>query len=61
MINDGMEYNPYAMGIPHPSESMQNVWVYESPSIRRLPKARILYKILDEEKEVLLSHVSFLK
>lgn len=41
-IEDGLSYNPMAIGQPHPSRS--GLWVYQSPPLDRIPKVYCLYE-----------------
>lgn len=54
-----MSFNPNAMGQPHPSFGRRGMWVYETPSIGRLPVCRILFEIVPSEMVVHLWSADF--
>lgn len=58
-IEDALCFNPRMMGQQHIVKESGEFWVYESAKLIRLPKIRIFFQILDEEREVLLWAASF--
>lgn len=46
------ERNPYMLGLPH--SNLPNIWVFESPSLNRLPRVSISFEIDEQRGNVML-------
>jgi hypothetical protein len=53
-IEQGLEYNPHALGTPHPNHEHNGLWVYNSPPLIRFPTVYVLYEIDEERKLVIM-------
>jgi hypothetical protein len=47
-LEDALKADPRACGEPHPDHANNGCWVYEFPSLARLPRASVLYQIRDD-------------
>ncbi|MGO4836932.1 hypothetical protein AB4144_32275, partial [Rhizobiaceae sp. 2RAB30] len=58
-IEEGLGFNPYAMGQPHPGLNSRGLWIYTTPPLARLPKVFVLYEVIPGAMSVKLWAVRF--
>ena len=52
-FDDSVKHDPYTSGEKHINWLERQIFVYESPSLVRLPKVRVLYEIIEDEDQVI--------
>lgn len=58
-LDQGLCFNPYALGNPHPALNEIGLWVYNTPPLARLPTVYVLYEIIPVIQVVKLWAVRF--